>query len=121
MLLAGSGRTILLGGTGSDTLTGGSNDDLLVHGTTAFDANTTALFALLAEWQRTDRTYARRIADLRSGKGLNGKYKLASATVTDDAFADACAATGATIGSGAMWDPASSIPFSTVRRAEIVN
>src|SRR5262249_25142177 len=89
VLLAGTGRGILIGGAGADTLTGGGNDDLLIHGATAFDANTTALLALLAEWRRTDRTYAQRVANLRSGKGYNGAYRLTTTTVKDDLFADA--------------------------------
>jgi Ca2+-binding RTX toxin-like protein len=88
VLTAGMGRAVLIGGAGGDTLTGGANDDLLIHGTTAYDATAGALFALLAEWGRPDRTYAQRIADLRNGAGLNGPYRLTAATVPDDLFAD---------------------------------
>jgi hypothetical protein len=97
-LLAGSGRSVLIGGAGADTLTGGGNDDLLIDGTTAFDANAAALAAVLAEWGRADRTYTQRIADLRGGGGLNGPYRLTSATVVHDAFKDTL-----TGGAGSDW------------------
>src|SRR5262249_26799344 len=63
-------------GKGKATLVGGAADDILVAGTTTFDNNTTALMSILQEWQRTDKDYAQRIADLRSGGGFNGSNKL---------------------------------------------
>jgi hypothetical protein len=76
VLTSGSGRSILIGGTGTATLTGGPADDILIAGTTTFDANQAALMTILKEWQRTDRSYTQRIADLRNGGGFNGSNKL---------------------------------------------
>jgi hypothetical protein len=67
VLTGGSGRSLLIGGPGTSSLTGGAGDDILIAGTTIYDANESALMAILLEWQRTDRTYAQRISDLRTG------------------------------------------------------
>jgi Ca2+-binding RTX toxin-like protein len=95
VLRAGSGRSLLIGGAGADTIIGGAGDDILISGTTSFDGNEAALMAILKEWQRTDKTYAQRIADLRNGGGYNGSYKLiwgptstAGTTVHDDGAPD---------------------------------
>jgi hypothetical protein len=88
-LIGGAGRDVLIGGNGSDTLRAGSGGDLLIAGYTAFDNNQSALLAILAEWQRTDETYAQRLDHLRRGGGLNGTARLTRpATVRDDVFAD---------------------------------
>jgi Peptidase M10 serralysin C terminal len=89
VVTGGSGRSILIGGAGTSTIKGGPADDILIAGTTSFDANHAALMSILAEWQRTDKTYAQRIADLRNGGGLNGTTKLIwGATVQDDDGSD---------------------------------
>jgi hypothetical protein len=89
VITGGSGRSLLVGGTGSATIKGGSADDILIAGTTSFDSNHAALMSILAEWQRTDKTYAQRIADLRNGGGLNGTTKLIrGTTVLDDDGSD---------------------------------
>jgi Ca2+-binding RTX toxin-like protein len=89
VITAGSGRSLLIGGTGSATMKGGPADDILIAGTTSFDSNHAALMSILAEWQRTDKTYAQRIADLRNGGGLNGTSKLIrGTTVLDDDGSD---------------------------------
>jgi hypothetical protein len=88
-ITAGSGRSLLIGGTGGDVLKGGAADDLLIAGTTNFDANHAALMSILREWQRTDKTYAQRIGDLKNGGGLNGSNKLIrGTTVHDDVATD---------------------------------
>ena len=93
-LSAGTGRSILIGGTGADTIAGGIADDLIIHGSTRYDANTTALDALLAEWSRTTATYALRVSHLRTGSGgLNGANKLTGA-ITDDIATDTMAGAG---------------------------
>jgi hypothetical protein len=97
-LAGGAGRDVLIGGTGGDALTAGSNGDLLIAGSTAFDANGPALWALLAEWRRTDRSYAQRLADLRQGGGLNGGVRLTTSAVLDDLSRDTL-----TGGAGADW------------------
>jgi hypothetical protein len=75
VITGGSGRSILIGGDGGGAvIKGGAADDILISGTTSFDQ--AALASLLAEWQRTDRTYTQRIGDLRNGGGLNGSNRL---------------------------------------------
>jgi Ca2+-binding RTX toxin-like protein len=89
VLIGGSGRSVLIGGGGNDTITGGSGDDILIGGTTDFDARDAALQSILSEWQRTDRTYVQRIADLTNGGGLNRGNKLIfGKTVHDDGGTD---------------------------------
>jgi hypothetical protein len=87
-LNGGAGRNILIGGRCTDHLNANSGDDILIGGSTAFDANETALTALLAEWTRTDADYATRVAHLTSGGGLNGAYRLSADTVHDDSAID---------------------------------
>jgi hypothetical protein len=93
VLNGGGGRNVLIGGRGADSLIGGSDDDLLVAGYTSYDLNAAALQAILAEWQRTDESYATRVANLRSGVGA-GSYHLVlntsttAGTVFDDGAAD---------------------------------
>lgn len=92
------GNDILIGGTGSDVLFGGSSDDLLVAGTTSFDADQTAVTALLREWS-SQRPYADRVANLRGdstsptfNQRLNGNAFLrvteGTRTVFDDQAGD---------------------------------
>jgi Ca2+-binding RTX toxin-like protein len=84
-LTAGAGRSILIGGAGNDTLNAGANGDIIIGGTTTFDLDSTALLAVLAEWQRIDIDYATRVADLKSGAGLTQGNKLSwTTTVKDD-------------------------------------
>src|SRR5262249_45902476 len=66
-LIGGSGPTILIGGAGHDTLVTGDGAALIVAGTTKFDANAEALRSLLAEWSRTDETFAQKTAHLTGG------------------------------------------------------
>jgi hypothetical protein len=85
----GSGRSLLIGGAGTDTVTGGSADDIVIGGTTNYDLSPSALQSILNEWQRTDKSYADRITDLRNGTGLNGPNKLIfGTTVHDDGAAN---------------------------------
>jgi autotransporter-associated beta strand protein len=85
VITSGNGRNLLIGGTGKATITAGSADDILIAGTTTFDANKDVLMAILKEWQRTDKTYAQRIADLKNGGGFNGANKLVlGSTVLDN-------------------------------------
>src|SRR5262249_6920407 len=67
-----------------------SGDDLLIAGTSDFDHSVAALNAIMAEWSRTDASYAVRIAHLRDGQsgGLNGPYLLNAATVHNNGAAD---------------------------------
>ena len=91
-LFGGSGRNLLIGGTGEDKLRS-EGEDILIGSTTAYDANETAMAALLAEWSSA-QSYAQRVAHL-SGQtpgGLNGSFVLrttgAGATVFDDFVRD---------------------------------
>jgi hypothetical protein len=99
-ILGGSGRSLLIGGTGASKITGGSADDILIAGTTTYDSNHTALMLILKEWQRTDKTYAQRIADLGSGGGYNGGYTLKWGTTVLDGGTAADTLTG---GPGLDW------------------
>lgn len=86
----GDGKDFLIGGDGGDAVDGNGSDDLLVSGRTSYDGNTTALNAIMAEWNRTDISYTNRIAHIHgdASGGLNGSYKLTSVTVQDDGGTD---------------------------------
>ena len=93
VLLGGAGRDLLIGGSGADELHGGSGEDLLVGGLLSYynetskSLNLTAINALLAEWTRTDLSYAARRNHLLYSGGLNSSYVLSSSTVRRDAAA----------------------------------
>ena len=82
LLTGGNVRDLLIGGLGADRLVGSAEDDLLIAGTTDFDSQEVALFAILSEWA-SERNYAQRTANI-SGTGtgpsfsgrLNGSYYL---------------------------------------------
>jgi hypothetical protein len=82
-LTGGSGQDILIGGSGAATLQAGHGGDVLIAGSTSYDANVAALLALLAEWDRPDRTYSQRVQDLfgTGSGGLNGGFLLDAQTV----------------------------------------
>jgi hypothetical protein len=73
----------LHGGAGNDRLDGGSGDDIVISGTSDHNANDAALRTVMAEWTRTDQTYAQRHTHLRLGGGLNGTVRLNTTTVRD--------------------------------------
>jgi hypothetical protein len=76
-LVGGAGRDILIGGGAGSALSGGPADDIVIAGTTAFDGDAAALAAISAEWQRTDRSFPQRIADLQGAAGgWNGSNDL---------------------------------------------
>jgi Ca2+-binding RTX toxin-like protein len=89
-LTGGSGRDLLIGGLGTDTLRGGGGDDILIGGYTNYDANVTALLAVMKEWGRTDADYNTRVKHLSGSLsgGLNGSYFLKATTVYDDTAID---------------------------------
>jgi hypothetical protein len=66
LLFGGPGDDVLVGGGGYDLLSGGRGNDLLIGGSTAFDANQTALLAILAEWT-SGRSYEQKKANLSNG------------------------------------------------------
>jgi phospholipase C len=81
-LTGGSAGSILIGGQGISKISAGSAGDILIGGTTTYDANLTALKALLAEWSRTDISNAQKVADIQGAPGgLNGPYALNTSTV----------------------------------------
>ena len=88
VLLGGTGRSVIIGGGGGDKLTGGKGDNLLISGCTAYDRNLTALWAIMKEWTRTDRSFDQRIDDLNGDdyrrRGYNGRYGLNRETVFED-------------------------------------
>jgi hypothetical protein len=81
-LTAGKGRSLFITGMTPATIQGGGGDNILIGGSTVYDADTTALAAIMAEWTRTDATYADRVDHLLNGGGLNGSYLLNTSTVT---------------------------------------
>ena len=85
-LYGGSGRDLLIGGLGADTLVAGSGGDILIGGYTNYDADLTALCAIMKEWGRTDADYNTRVKHLQGtlSGGLNGSYRLTATTVHDD-------------------------------------
>ncbi len=85
-----AGRDVLIGGNGADSIFGGSGDDILVAGRTSFDSSVTDLLALMAEWGRTDASYATRVDHLNGtlAGGRNGARLLTAATVFDDTAID---------------------------------
>lgn len=104
-LTGGSGNDVLIGGLGADTINGSGGDDVVIGGRTKFDSDQMALLAIMAEWSRTDETYATRVSHLKAppkGKGgvagLNGSIFLNTSTVFDDAAIDALLG-----GSGTDW------------------
>lgn len=64
VLIGGLGRDILIGGSGADCILGNFGDDILVSGKTSFDANDTALLAILDEWT-SGRSFATRVKNIR--------------------------------------------------------
>jgi Ca2+-binding RTX toxin-like protein len=90
VLYGGSSRDLLIGGLGADALKGGGGDDILIGCATDYDANLTALLAVMKEWGRTDADYNTRVKHLGGSLsgGLNGSYFLNATTVRDDAAID---------------------------------
>ncbi len=109
-LVAGNtGRCILIGGRGQDILVGGNpsldlltgkpvsdGSDLIIGGRTSFDDDDLALTAIMNEWRRSNRTYAQRVQDLRTGVPVSAGVaaSLTMATVLDDGVADQIAGQG---------------------------
>jgi Ca2+-binding RTX toxin-like protein len=90
MLLGDVGRDFLIGGRGADTLAGGADDDILVNGTTRYNVFSADFASVMAEWTRSDRTYAERVVALRTVTpgALNGPNLLTSNTLVKDKFTD---------------------------------
>jgi hypothetical protein len=93
LLSGGGGRNLLVGGRGTDLLSGLEGDDILVAGSTDHDDNPGALCAILRQWERSDLSYAARVASIGAGVGPGGAYALNAATVHDDAAIDVVAGT----------------------------
>ncbi len=94
LLKGGKGRDLLMAGDGADQLLGNRGDDILISDYCAYDStfnggsgNELALAAIMAEWTRTDRTVAQRVATLTSGVGEGG-YVLNESTIFADEFLD---------------------------------
>ncbi|MBC7820853.1 MAG: hypothetical protein IAG10_28545, partial [Planctomycetaceae bacterium] len=90
-LIGGRGRDILIGGLGCDRMVANGGEDILIAGQTSFDAQHTALSAIMSEWN-SNRDFAGRVANIRgtgSGPRLNGSYFLQTGvTVLNDGAAD---------------------------------
>jgi parallel beta-helix repeat protein len=94
VLLGGAGRDALTGaqgndllfaGSGADVLTGGAGSDLLIANATVYDDDLASLKLIFQEWTAA-KTYAQRIANLRSGS--IGLPPLNANTVIADQEAD---------------------------------
>ncbi len=88
----GLGSDVLIGGAGSDRMKGDGGSDLLIGGYTAFDSDLAALTDIRQEWT-SDRSYNRRVNNLRDGSGtsnrVNGStFLVAGITVFDDGESD---------------------------------
>jgi Ca2+-binding RTX toxin-like protein len=91
-----NGRDLVIGGSGADRVHGNAADDILVGGFATYGneithaVNHSALDAIMAEWTRTDLTYAARVAHLlgTTGGGINGSNLLNSSSVFGDATID---------------------------------
>jgi Ca2+-binding RTX toxin-like protein len=91
-LFGGSGHDLLIGGLGPDQLDGQGDDDILIGGRLTVSSRW-----IRSEWIRTDNSYNSRVANLRTGTGINGSARLisaggrvteTSATVLDDGVTD---------------------------------
>jgi Ca2+-binding RTX toxin-like protein len=108
-LTGGAARDLLIGGGEADRLAGAGEDDILVAGRTVYDDQPEALRAVMAEWARTDLTYAERVAHLQNGGGRNNQVRLAP---TDDAVKDQLSG-----GGGLDWFLAATMDKVSGRRA----
>jgi Ca2+-binding RTX toxin-like protein len=89
LLVGGSGRNLIIGGGGPDQITGGGGDNILIGGTTVWDANPTALQAIMQEWINTNLTFDQRVNALKKGITVGGRtYALNKSTVFADASID---------------------------------
>jgi hypothetical protein len=85
VFVGGTGRNIIIGGGGADQITGGGGDNILIAGTTVWDANATALQAMMQEWTNPGLAFDQRVNALRKGIVANGQtYALNSSTVLKD-------------------------------------
>src|SRR5439155_2112655 len=83
LLVGGGGRDLLIGGAGADRIIGNGGEDIVISGTTSFDAQDAALYAIMREWT-SNRDFATRVANLSgdatsplfSAARLNGSYFL---------------------------------------------
>jgi hypothetical protein len=107
-LYGGLGRDLLIAGLGASQLIAGSADDILIGGWTNYDLTSTAmtydkklqaLYAIMAEWGRTNlsgtaqQQYNSRVNDLLNGGGLNGSYLLNTSTAHDNGKVDTLSGT----------------------------
>jgi Ca2+-binding RTX toxin-like protein len=117
VLDGGPGRDIAIGGAGSDNLAGGDDDDILIGASTVFDANPTALQAILREWTSAS-DYATRIGHLKGtiAGGLNGTTLLNASKIVDDAIADLMTGAG-----GLDWFFATALDSTDRAANEVLN
>ncbi|MEZ6044219.1 MAG: Ig-like domain-containing protein [Planctomycetaceae bacterium] len=93
-LRGGTRNDILIGGDGKDTLIAAVGSDLLLTGSTLYDPGssvtqdfTTALDAILEEWNAPGVNTSTRKSNIESGTATQG-YQLDSSTVFNDLYAD---------------------------------
>jgi PKD repeat protein len=81
------GDDVLIGGEGADHILGGPGNDLMIAGTTAYDANEPALFAIVGVWGGGG-TVAARVSNLRTSATVPLALGGSNPTVFDDGAAD---------------------------------
>lgn len=116
-VFGGDGRDVAVGGFGADELYGDGGDDIVLAG--PVDLAPAGIRAVAAEWSRTDRDYAQRIAALRNGGGLNGQVVLvAPSIVRDDSSVDRLAGGAA---ADWFWFGAADVPADRDQAVEEAN
>jgi RHS repeat-associated protein len=102
ILVGGNRRDILIGGGGAANLIAGRGGDILVGGSTTYDANLSALIALMSEWASGDG-YAQRVHSVfgHGDGGQNGFYVLSTQTVRHQTSASRLS--GGTTGADWFW------------------
>jgi hypothetical protein len=89
-IVGGTGRNLIISGGGIGTLFGSGNGDILIGANVSYASDpepqaVTELFAILAEWTRTDLTYGDRVDHILNGDDPNDPFPLlAGATVFDN-------------------------------------
>jgi Ca2+-binding RTX toxin-like protein len=87
-LFGGTLRSVLIGGAGADEIAGSKGEDILIGGKTSYDANDTALAAILAEWSNTRKSYNARVESLTRGIAGGTISLKRETTVPDDLSPD---------------------------------
>lgn len=83
-ITGGGGRNVIVGGSGADHLYGGSASDLIIAGTPNFANLSTALDAIMAEWNTNSSSILRMAYLTGTAGGLNQGYYLNASTIAQN-------------------------------------